>query len=208
MSDQADNKPFSVDREKVTPFLIRVFAHRAPHKRDSEFRDPTNLPKEGQIHIHTWMDATLSELTALLGKVLPQFRNPRFEAELSFALVYPDRKGRMQVKQSDGKVTYSSGRSDKNADDENAMKTLKDLGFQIGDFLDVAITEKGSSRNGMRGGLRSRPGQQDNYGPPMRRDNDDYGPRQGFRERRGGYRGRRGRGRFSNRRGRGGYRRR
>ena len=208
MSEQTPKEPFSVDREKVTPFLIRVFVHRGPHSRDSEYRDPTNLPKEGQIHIHTWMDATLSELTALLAKVLPDFRSPRYVAELSFALVYPDRQGRMVVKQSDGKVTHSSSRFDQHEDDRNAMKTLKDLGFQIGDFLDVSVVVKGGRNGSMtRGGLRSRSGTQDNYGP--RDEEDAYGPRAGGRGR-GGYRGgRRGRGwGGGRRRGRGGYRRR
>ena len=57
----ADAAVFSVDREKGTPFLIRVFVNHE-HLSDDKYADPTNLPgqnehlsndKHGQIHIHT-----------------------------------------------------------------------------------------------------------------------------------------------------------
>eukprot|EP00484_Ammonia_sp_Unknown_P029288 CAMPEP_0197029754 /NCGR_PEP_ID=MMETSP1384-20130603/9138_1 /TAXON_ID=29189 /ORGANISM="Ammonia sp." /LENGTH=262 /DNA_ID=CAMNT_0042458981 /DNA_START=34 /DNA_END=823 /DNA_ORIENTATION=- len=143
-----NNDTFSVDREKTTPFLIRVFVHRGRHFTDDDFRDPTNLPhgRSGQIYIHTWLDATLLELTKLLGRVVPVLKNPHSDSQLSFALVYPDRKGRMVVKEC-GKLNHFDINKSPSSHSEFHNKTLKDLKFEIGDLLDVAINPVVSSNN-------------------------------------------------------------
>lgn len=183
---------FTVDREKMTPFLIRVFVHRGRHFNDNDYRDPTNLPTPGQIHIHTWMDATLQELKKLLAEVVPMLKHPHNDFELSFALVYPDRKGRMVVKEV-GKVSHQQTMLNNN----DSEKTLKDLKFEIGDFLDVSI-------NPIRNHLYR--GDHDIRGAP----NESYEGTNSYYEYRrgrgrGGYRGR-GRGRGDYNGYRGGYR--
>ena len=196
--DEVTTEAFSVNRETTTPFLIRVFVHKRHHFEDKEFKDPTCLPKLCQIHIHTWMDATLMELSNLLTKAVPDFDASRpSEYEVSFALVYPDRKGTMVVKKC--------GKLSPNSESKDGEKTLKDLKFEIGDFLDVAITPIVNERNGgyhvgntnsyrrssYRGGYASSRG--GGYCSSYR------GRSRGRGRGRGGYRGR-GRGSFRNRR--------
>lgn len=87
-------------------------------------------PKD-EVQIYTWMDATLRELTDLVKEVSPAAR--RRDAKLSFAVVYPDKNGRMQVK----KVGETFSNANKRRLDDN--KALSEIYFQIGDYLDVSI---------------------------------------------------------------------
>eukprot|EP01083_Nonionella_stella_P202389 739397_1 len=139
--------PFSVDRQKKTPFLIRVFVHEGYHLDAEAFRDPTNLPSNGQTHIHTWLDATLFELAQLITQITHEIKKPNYDISLSFSLVYPDRKGTMVVK-SCGKIENIYN----NNNNKDGNKTLKQLKFEIGDFLDVnihKIRNNNSDRNNL-----------------------------------------------------------
>ncbi|KAL9265114.1 Histone deacetylase complex subunit SAP18-like protein [Drosera capensis] len=64
-------------------------------------------------------------------EVHPEAR--RREARLAFAIVYPNKTGCLVLQQVG--MTYSNG-SKRNMDE---TKTLSELDFQIGDYLDVAI---------------------------------------------------------------------
>ena len=55
-------------------------------------------------------------------------------ARLSFSFVYPDKRGRNVMKEI-GRVLAS----DRQPEGESEGKSLAALGFQTGDFLDVAI---------------------------------------------------------------------
>lgn len=79
--------------------------------------------------MYTWMDATLRELCDLVKEVHPAARRPN--AWLSFAFVYPDRTGRNVMRQVGQVHSMRLGEDDE--------KTLQQLSFQTGDFLDVAI---------------------------------------------------------------------
>eukprot|EP00899_Mesostigma_viride_P009985 jgi/Mesvir1/18989/Mv18950-RA.1 len=118
-----------IDREKVCPLLLRVFTKRDGHHTAADYavrgKEPAN-----EVQIYTWMDATLRELTDLVKEVMPDARHR--DARLSFAFVYPDRRGRNVIRQV-GKTTSIPRRS---ADE---FKTLAELNFQTGDFLDVAV---------------------------------------------------------------------
>ncbi|CAI0470552.1 unnamed protein product [Linum tenue] len=118
-----------VDREKTCPLLLRVFTKIGGHHSKEEFQIRGKEPKD-EVQIYTWMDATLRELTDLVKEVAPAAR--RRDALLSFAFAYPDRNGRFVVREV-GK-TYSNrvGKLDDN-------KALGEIGFEIGDYLDVAI---------------------------------------------------------------------
>ncbi|XP_054799796.1 histone deacetylase complex subunit SAP18 isoform X2 [Prosopis cineraria] len=56
----------------------------------------------------------------------------RRNAKLSFAFVYPDKHGRFLVREVGKAFSYGNGRLDDG-------KALAELGFEIGDYLDVAI---------------------------------------------------------------------
>ncbi|KAJ0052242.1 hypothetical protein Pint_00307 [Pistacia integerrima] len=139
-----------VDREKCRlvlycfEFLLREdFAVRGKEPKD-------------EVQIYTWKDATLRELTDLVKEVASAAR--RRDARLSFAFVYPDKNGRFVLRERNlekklerlldlvlqssrawklrgvGKTfSYGNGRR---LDDG---KALAELGFEIGDYLDVAI---------------------------------------------------------------------
>lgn len=83
------------------------------------------------MHLHgvPRKDATLREISDLIKGVKKQAQ--RRETRLDFALVYPDRTGRNVVR----KVGRTFGARPSDDDD----KTLQDLKFETGDFLDVAI---------------------------------------------------------------------
>ncbi|KMZ58467.1 Histone deacetylase complex subunit SAP18 [Zostera marina] len=119
-----------VDREKTCPLLLRVFTKIGGHHTMDDFAVRGKEPKD-EVQIYTWKDATLRELTDLVKEVAPAAR--RRDAKLSFAFVYPDKKGRFVIKPVGMTQSYGSGRK---LDDS---KALVELQFEIGDYLDVAI---------------------------------------------------------------------
>uniref|UniRef100_A0A1S3X4R4 Histone deacetylase complex subunit SAP18-like n=1 Tax=Nicotiana tabacum TaxID=4097 RepID=A0A1S3X4R4_TOBAC len=66
------------------------------HHSDNDFAVRGKEPKD-EVQIYTWMDATLRELTDLVKEVAPEAR--RRDASLSFAFVYPDKRGRFVVRE-------------------------------------------------------------------------------------------------------------
>lgn len=96
-------------------------------------------PNEDSIIIYTWPDASLRELAELIQLVNADARRP--QTDLSFGFVYPDRTGTNVIKhvqtipafRSSKTTTAQRGRAQ---DDE---KTLKQLRFETGDFLSVAL---------------------------------------------------------------------
>lgn len=71
----------------------------------------------------------MRELTELIKEVNPAAR--RREARLAFAFVYPDKRGRNVLREVGSVVATRKGDDD--------TKTLDQLHFETGDFLDVAI---------------------------------------------------------------------
>ncbi|ONK79894.1 uncharacterized protein A4U43_C01F11490 [Asparagus officinalis] len=98
------------------------------HHPKEDFAVRGKEPKD-EVQIYTWKDATLRELTDLVKEVATAAR--RRNARLSFAFVYPDKKGRFVFRQVGTTHSYANGRDD--------GKTLEALDFQIGDYLSVAI---------------------------------------------------------------------
>ncbi|GMH44642.1 hypothetical protein BSKO_12594 [Bryopsis sp. KO-2023] len=117
-----------VDREKVCPLLLRVFPKLGGHHGLEDFARRGREPP-GEVQIYTWKDATLRELTDLIKEVQPEARKPT--TRLSFALVYPDKKGRNVLRQVGETHSSRPGEDDK--------KSLEGLNFETGDFMDVAI---------------------------------------------------------------------
>ncbi|KAG2428461.1 hypothetical protein HXX76_011580 [Chlamydomonas incerta] len=116
-----------IDREKTCPLLMRVFPKQGGHHKLEDFTDRTKLPDE--IAIYTWMDADLRELSDLIKEANPAARARN--ARMSFAFVYPDRKGRNVMRQVGVVHATRPGEDD--------IKTLRGLNFQTGDYLDVSI---------------------------------------------------------------------
>eukprot|EP01023_Acetabularia_acetabulum_P022378 TRINITY_DN2201_c0_g2_i1.p2 TRINITY_DN2201_c0_g2~~TRINITY_DN2201_c0_g2_i1.p2 ORF type:complete len:141 (+),score=27.80 TRINITY_DN2201_c0_g2_i1:197-619(+) len=128
IQSQQQQQQFTVDREKVCPLLVRVFPKIGGHHRIMDYEKRGNEP-EGEIQIYTWMDATLRELADLVKDVAPAARKPN--AVQYFAIVFPDRRGKMKMTEIGQVHCVRKGEDD--------PKTLKELNFETGDFLDVAI---------------------------------------------------------------------
>ncbi|AQK60736.1 Histone deacetylase complex subunit SAP18 [Zea mays] len=112
-------------RKLIISYCFQV----AGHHQNEEFSVRGKEPKD-EVQIYTWKDATLRELTDLVKEVALPAR--KRNARLSFAFVYPDKNGRFVVRQVGSTFAYGHGRGDD-------AKTLAELGFQIGDYLSVAI---------------------------------------------------------------------
>ncbi|XP_060526802.1 histone deacetylase complex subunit SAP18 [Cylas formicarius] len=120
----------SVDRQKVCPFLLRVFVSSTGfHHKLTEYHKgntPTN-----ELQIYTWKDATLHELTQLVKEVNPEAR--RKGTKFSFALVYPDQRvPTFRLREVGNTITGIKGPDD--------FKTLGHFRITIGDYMDIAIT--------------------------------------------------------------------
>ncbi len=144
----------SIDRKRVCPLLLRLFPHDGSVKREPEeysqycrvvVQDGEAVPETKgkplpEFRIYTWKDATLKELYELVQKtVREEGENESHQGfqvtddtAMSFSLVYPDSKGRL-VMRNIGKVSGT-------ADEMDSKETLEDVGFQIGDFVDVTCT--------------------------------------------------------------------
>uniref|UniRef100_A0A3Q2ZAS6 Histone deacetylase complex subunit SAP18 n=1 Tax=Kryptolebias marmoratus TaxID=37003 RepID=A0A3Q2ZAS6_KRYMA len=119
-----------IDREKTCPLLLRVFTtNSGRHHRVDEF-SRGNVPSS-ELQIYTWMDATLKELTGLVKEVYPEARKKG--THFSFAIVLHSEQRPTGLVGDIGSTV--SGR--KGPDDS---MTLQSQRFQIGDYLDIAIT--------------------------------------------------------------------
>ncbi|KAG6925062.1 Sin3A associated protein 18, partial [Chelydra serpentina] len=119
-----------IDREKTCPLLLRVFTtNNGRHHRMDEF-SRGNVPSS-ELQIYTWMDATLKELTSLVKEVYPEARKKG--THFNFAIVFTElKRPGYRVKEIGSTM---SGR--KGTDDSMTLQSQK---FQIGDYLDIAIT--------------------------------------------------------------------
>ncbi|XP_071493073.1 histone deacetylase complex subunit SAP18-like [Diadema setosum] len=143
---EVENKPTPpenpIDREKTCPLLLRVFCNNNRHHRVEEFQRGTVPANE--LQIYTWMDATLKELSSLVKEVNPDAR--RRGTYFDFAMVFPDTR-RATYRMKEIGMTCS-GR--KGPDDS---VTLVSQNFQIGDYIDIAITLPPRGGAGSGGGL-------------------------------------------------------
>ncbi|KAI9348833.1 Sin3 associated polypeptide p18-domain-containing protein [Pilaira anomala] len=172
-----------VDREKETPFLLRVFTHKGGHNHISQFKI-NSVPSE-ELSLYTWKNATLEELAQLIEQVIPEAQDP--DARIAFRLIYLDTERARYQSRDIGRVVPSKPT-------EEQKKTLEDCQFYIGDYLDVAIyigpppTHQSRGRGAARGGrdhgrfggrLGGGNGGRKNFGAsaPYNRDSGRYGAR-------------------------------
>ncbi|XP_076308591.1 histone deacetylase complex subunit SAP18-like [Tachypleus tridentatus] len=113
------------------------------------FSDKENVNISYTLDLKRGMDATLKELTSLVKEVNPDAR--RKGTYFDFALVIPDHRG-IGCRMTDIGSTCSG---QKGVDDN---KTLSQCRFQIGDFMDIAISPPPP-----RGSFGSRRGRSSRY---------------------------------------------
>lgn len=123
----AGPEPEQVNRTTTCPFLVRVFPTTLRHREDVTYKSSRDLPKT-EIQINTWLDCTLRELVDLLRQANPEAT----KGTVSFRRIYWVKATSRMASVHLGTVhTQKRGFED--------SKTLKLLGFEIGDFLDVAV---------------------------------------------------------------------
>ncbi|KAL3319763.1 Histone deacetylase complex subunit sap18 [Cichlidogyrus casuarinus] len=123
------------ERMKTCPFLIKLIIKEGAHHNPSEFSNG-NFPND-ELRVHTWMNATLAELTSLIQHIYPKYsvKNTSF----SFCVVYPDPKTPAYRMKEIGTVVTGLNC------DTNKIQ-LSDCAFRIGDYIDVSINTP--SKNG------------------------------------------------------------
>ncbi|DBA02043.1 TPA: hypothetical protein N0F65_000290, partial [Lagenidium giganteum] len=121
-----------INREKQCPFLLRVFWSNGSHNRMESFDKVDDSPLSNELHIYTWLDATLGEIAELVQNASPEAQQPN--TRMGISIVHPDRRGRYVMR----KVGWVFSNRRKSPDEE---KTLTSLGFQPGDFLDIALLQ-------------------------------------------------------------------
>ncbi|XP_019872390.1 histone deacetylase complex subunit SAP18 [Aethina tumida] len=140
-----EEKNVVVNRQKVCPFLLRVFVSKSGfHFKIADYNKGSTPLNE--LQIYTWKDATLHELTQLVKEVLPETR--RNGTKFNFAFVYPDLRAPVYRMREIGSTTTGV----KGPDD---AKTLGDCRFTIGDYLDIAIVNPEPWNSGGRKGYNN-----------------------------------------------------
>lgn len=124
-----------IDRTTTTPFLIRAFPCHGSFHSLNEFDH--DLQPRDEINLYSWKDATLGELTTLLAKELVGPSDRAVSSfRFNFRLVFGDNnRGRYQTRDI-GSVQVGK----KTRDSE---KTLDDVRFIIGDWIDIAVLQPG-----------------------------------------------------------------
>lgn len=108
--------------------LVRVFIRVGRFHQLEDFERGATPPLSDELQVYTWMDATLRELTTLIKGFHEAGR--RRGSRVAFAVVFW--KGRTWAMRDLGVVSLRErGRDD--------ARTLRALGYQPGDYLDVAV---------------------------------------------------------------------
>uniref|UniRef100_A0A8R1HN45 18 kDa Sin3-associated polypeptide n=1 Tax=Caenorhabditis japonica TaxID=281687 RepID=A0A8R1HN45_CAEJA len=132
----SQDKP--LDREKLCPMLLRVFCANNRHNPVSEYnnRNGGSVPAN-ELQMYTWMDCSLRELTSLIKEVNPDAR--RKGTTFDFAIIQADRTSTRYILRDIGNTMNGQ----RGIDDH---KTLQQCKFEVGDFVDVAITMPNQQR--------------------------------------------------------------
>lgn len=165
MSQSPPPSSRSIDRQKTTPFLLHFcYRSNAFHNlADFPVATPSN-PKPAlpaHLQIYTWMSCTLRELAQLLTAALPGVvPEPAIGTRLVFRMIYPDMSRRAMngrlgdegqgryMSREIGSVVISAPSEtndlkdtaeDWELDGEDSDRTLEDVRFVIGDYIDCAI---------------------------------------------------------------------
>ncbi|KAK7601220.1 hypothetical protein V9T40_008661 [Parthenolecanium corni] len=121
-------KENNIDRYKTCPLLLRVFYNYNHHHNPIDYKNK-QYPKN-ELQIHTWMDASLSEILINLQRKNRKIR--RSGTVIKFQIISPDpTRPRYKVRDVGSiKIDY------KGPDD---LKTLHQCRYSIGDFIDLCI---------------------------------------------------------------------
>ena len=114
------------------PSLLRSLASFTKIRFVRRDYEKEQLP-QNELQIHTWMDATLGELTQLIKDVIPDVRGGG--VQFAFAIVSPDESYNRYHINEIGKTENGQQRPD------NQIQ-LGNKRFHVGDYIDVAIIRR------------------------------------------------------------------
>ncbi|KAI8362034.1 Sin3 associated polypeptide p18-domain-containing protein [Mortierella sp. GBAus27b] len=103
------NPPGEIDREKLCPFLLRMYYSRGAHHRTEVYSPMSTPPQSSELRLYTWKNATLGEITSLVKQAIPDLviqAGPG--AQLSFRHMYLDIRKGVFVGRDIGKVTLEN----------------------------------------------------------------------------------------------------
>ncbi|KAG0359048.1 Sin3 associated polypeptide p18-domain-containing protein [Gamsiella multidivaricata] len=69
--DKAVEGPTVIDREKLCPFLLRMYYCRAQFHRVDDFSPTSTPPQSSELRLYTWKNATLGEIASLVKQAIP-----------------------------------------------------------------------------------------------------------------------------------------
>ncbi len=130
------NSTQEINREKICPFLIRLF-YKENDFNSLEEMNSGKFPSSRELHIYTWLDASLRELTMLIRDSVDFAK--RKDAILNYSFIFPDSKGKYQRKEIGNINMYKKGQDDN--------KTLQQLRFSVGDYIDISIKTSNNNHN-------------------------------------------------------------
>ncbi|PUU80684.1 Sin3 associated polypeptide p18-domain-containing protein [Tuber borchii] len=140
--------PVKVDRRRTTPFLLKLFYRQGGFHRLDDFHAHSQ-PRE-HVTIYTWRDCTLNELSMLLSQALPGVCPPR--SRCGFRLIFADtRYNTTRYTSKDLGAVVPNGDAGL---ETVGRKTLSEVSFVVGDWIDVCIYPEGHGGVGATGNGR------------------------------------------------------
>ncbi|KAG0329625.1 mtDNA inheritance, partitioning of the mitochondrial organelle [Dissophora globulifera] len=80
-----------LDREKLCPFLLRMYYCQGQHHRVDDFSPTSTPPQSSELRLYTWKDATLGEITSLVKQAIPDLVSQAGAGgQLAFRHIYLD----------------------------------------------------------------------------------------------------------------------
>ncbi|KAG0043401.1 Histone deacetylase complex subunit sap18 [Gryganskiella cystojenkinii] len=161
-----------IDREKLCPFLLKMYYCQGQQSHRQDMFTPTSTPPQSEeLRLYTWKNATLGEIASLVKQAVPhEVDQAGPEGEMIFRHYFLD-PAQGHYRGRDVGVIFLTGvteTSSSDATDNNStsqqqtqppstisiserststQKTLESFNFVIGDYLDIAFRST-SNREG------------------------------------------------------------
>ncbi|CAH7685327.1 Sin3 associated polypeptide p18-domain-containing protein, partial [Phakopsora pachyrhizi] len=133
---------------KTCPFLIRVFVKSGSHHElDRDFQLPDRLPSKDESQIYAWFDTTLREICLQLLDSSPSLMsNPPIKFSIRSVFLDVPRHSSVshdgpipRYKAQDIGTIYSRDLARSASIPTSSGRSLQDLRFVVGDFIDIAL---------------------------------------------------------------------
>ncbi|KAA1088720.1 hypothetical protein PGT21_006620 [Puccinia graminis f. sp. tritici] len=136
-----------VDREKTCPFLLRCFVKPGSHHDlERDYQIPDRLPVSDECQLYAWKDTTLRDICLQLLDSNPSIKS-NLPLKFSIRLVYLDAPRDLshnaplaRYKSQDlGSIFCRDLARPASAAPGTSLKSLHDVRFCVGDFVDIAL---------------------------------------------------------------------